>query len=211
MKLTKYGHACVRFDKGHHSLVVDPGKLTPEPGLLDGVETILITHEHFDHFDPERLAMAVAENPSITIYTCHGVAQHLESLPSRVHVVSHGETLAVPGFDVRVVGTKHHRIHPDVPPIENVGFLIDGEVFHPGDALTVTNAPTLLVPGQAPWLNQIDLLTYIRAVRARRVYAIHDGLLNDWGLHMLDHLLQSEAELQGAEIRRPAKGESIEV
>jgi len=56
MKLTKYGHACVRFDKGHPSLVVDPGKLTPEPGLPDGVETILITHEHFDHFDPERLA-----------------------------------------------------------------------------------------------------------------------------------------------------------
>ncbi len=95
----------------------------------------------------------------------------------------------------------------------NVGFLIDGEVFHPGDALTITNAPTLLVPGQAPCLNQIALLTYIRAVRARRVYAIHDGLLNinDWGLHMLDHLLQSEAQLQGAEIRRPANGESIEV
>lgn len=47
--------------------------------------------------------------------------------------------------DFTVSGDKHHFSHPDVPPADNVGFLIDGEVFHPGDALTVVDAPTLLL------------------------------------------------------------------
>lgn len=72
-------------------------------------------------------------------------------------------------------GDKHHFSHPDVPPADNVGFLIDGEVFHPGDALTVVDAPTLLLPGQAPWLTVPDMIGYLRRMTPRRAYAIHDG------------------------------------
>ena len=45
------------------------------------------------------------------------------------------------GFDVHVYGRKHAEIHRDIPIIENTGFLVDGEVFHPGDALTVPEDP----------------------------------------------------------------------
>lgn len=125
--------------------------------------------------------------------------------------MAQGETFAVPGFEVTVIGQKHHRSHPDVPPVDNVGFVIDGVVFHPGDALTITDVPILLVPAQAPWMTVPDLITYLRAMRPQRAYAIHDGLLNDWGLQVLDSVLQSEGDRLDAEVRRLAIGESVDL
>ena len=41
------------------------------------------------------------------------------------------------GFAVKVFGEWHAKNHPDVPIVQNVGFMVDDEVFYPGDALTV--------------------------------------------------------------------------
>lgn len=211
MRLTKFGHACVRLEKDSQVLVIDPGAMTPETAALADADAVLITHEHFDHFDPERLRAAAAENPDLTVHTCPGVARHLDGLGDRVRVVSEGDVLTIAGFQVRVAGDKHHPHHPDTPPVDNVGFLIDGEVFHPGDALTVLDAPTLLAPGQAPWLTMPDLIRYLRTMAPRRVYAVHDGLLNEWGLKLLDGVLAAEAERAGTDMRRLESGESVEL
>ena len=185
--------------------------MTPEPGAMQDIDAILITHEHFDHFEPIRLAAAVRENPTLDIYTCAGVAGHLQELGDRVHVVRNGDTFSTCGFKVSVVGEKHHFSHPDAPPVDNVGFVIDDEVFHPGDALTILDIATLLVPGQAPWMTMPDLISYLRTVRPKRAYAIHDGLINEWGIMVLESVLTAEAERLGADIRRLKPGDSIEV
>lgn len=211
MKLTKFGHACVRLEKNSRALVIDPGAMTPEAEAMAGVEAALITHEHFDHFEPERLRAAVDENPGLAVYTCPGVARNLDELGDRVRVVRAGDVLSVAGFEVTVAGEKHHYSHPDVPPVDNVGFLIDQEVFHPGDALTVIDAPTLLVPGQAPWMTVPDLITYLRTMKPRRAYAIHDGLINEWGVKVLESVLDMEAKGLGADIRRLTPGQSVEL
>ena len=81
-------------------------------------------------------------------------------------------------------GELHAEIHPDLPRIPNVGFLVDGQVFHPGDALTVPDEPvaTLLLPVHAPWSKVAEVIDYVRAVDADQAYAVHDGLLSDTGL-----------------------------
>ncbi|MER5753434.1 MBL fold metallo-hydrolase [Streptomyces sp. NPDC002088] len=206
MRITKFGHACVRLEKNGRAIVIDPGVMTPEPDALAGAEAVLVTHEHFDHFDPGRL-----RGCDSAVYTCAGVARHLSGFGERVNVVRDGDSLSVAGFEVLVTGDKHHLSHPDVPPVDNVGFLIDGEVFHPGDALTVVDVPTLLVPGQAPWLTLPDMIGYLRRMTPRRAYAIHDGLINEWGVRVLDDVLASEARRAGADIRRLHPGESVEL
>lgn len=211
MKLTKFGHACVRLEKNGHALVIDPGVMSQEPGILDGAQVILITHEHFDHFESERLIAAVGKNPDLRIYTCPGVARHLSQINDQVQVVSNGDVVSVVGFEISVIGEKHHFSHPDAPPVDNVGFLIDGEVFHPGDALTVVEVPTLLVPGQAPWMTAPDLINYLREVKPARAYAIHDGLINDWGIKVLESILDAEANNLNADIRRLEPGEGVEI
>ena len=48
MRITKYGHACVRIEQDGRVLVVDPGVWT-EPEAVTGADAVLITHEHADH------------------------------------------------------------------------------------------------------------------------------------------------------------------
>jgi hypothetical protein len=103
-------------------------------------------------------------------------------------------------------------IHTDIPRIRNVGFLLDGALFHPGDALTVPDQPveTLMLPMHAPWSRISDLIDWVREVGPQRSFAVHDGLLNDIGLGMVDRLLGESGPGIGAPYRRLAPAETIE-
>jgi L-ascorbate metabolism protein UlaG (beta-lactamase superfamily) len=213
MRLTKLGHACVRLHKDDRTLVVDPGSLTPEADAFAGAAAVLITHEHFDHFESDRLRKAMAEDPRLEVWTCRPVADGLSDLGDRVHVVGHGDAVTVAGFELHVYGEKHEVVHPDVPPVANIGFLVDGEVFHPGDAFTVPEVaiPTLCLPTNAPWMKVTEMYAYLREVAPERAYSIHDGLLNDVGLQLVDAQLGGAAKRSGADVRRLRPGESIEL
>lgn len=212
MRLTKFGHACVRIDKDGHRLVVDPGGLT-EPHALDGADAALVTHEHFDHFSEEALRKAAENNPALHIWTNTSVAEQLAGLGTRVTTVGEGEAFTAAGFEVRVYGTWHAPIHPDIPPVGNVGFLIDDALFHPGDALTVPDATvdTLLLPVHGPWSTTGQLIDYVREVAPRDAYAIHDGALNDVGNAMLGGFLGANGPGTGARYHGLAAGTSVDI
>ncbi|KOV73224.1 MULTISPECIES: MBL fold metallo-hydrolase [unclassified Streptomyces] len=192
MKLTKKSHACVRLEKEGQTLVIDPGGFSEEDAAL-GADAILVTHEHPDHFDEFRLRAAMENNPAARIWTLKSVADQVEAaFPGRVHTVGHGDTFTAAGFDVQVHGELHAVIHPDIPRITNVGFLIDGgKVFHPGDALTVPDQPvqTLMLPVMAPWNKISEVIDYVREVAPRRAYDVHDALLTDLARPIYDGLL----------------------
>ena len=212
MELTKHGHACVVLADGDRRLVIDPGAFTA-PTAFEGADAVLITHEHFDHFVPERLREAMDADPALEVWTNASVAGQLEGLGGRVHVVGHGDAVTVAGFDVRVHGELHAEIHPDIPRIANIGFFVGGEVFHPGDALTVPDEPvaTLLVPMHAPWSRTADLIDYVRAVDADQAFAVHDGLLNETGLGVVTGLLGERGPGTPTPFSRLAPGDTTEL
>ncbi|WP_329269044.1 MBL fold metallo-hydrolase [Streptomyces sp. NBC_01451] len=210
MKLTKKSHACIRLEKNGQTLVLDPGGFSEEDAAA-GADAILVTHEHVDHFDEGRLRAALDANPAAEIWTLAAVADQLSAaFPGRVHTVGHGDTFTAAGFDVQVHGELHAVIHPDIPRITNVGYLVDGAVFHPGDALTVPDQPvdTLLLPVMAPWNKLSEVVDYVREVKPRRAYDIHDALLTDLALPIYDRLVGG---LGGAEHVRLTPGASAEV
>ncbi len=212
MRLTKLGHACVRLQKDGASLVIDPGVWSgPDP--LAGAAAILITHEHPDHLDAGAVLGALAAEPGLQVWTNAAVAAQLAAAGDRVHVVSHGDAFTAAGFDIHVYGEQHALIHRDIPVIANTGFAVDGEVFHPGDALTVPadRIPTLLLPANAPWLKAGEMIDYAREVAPRRAYAIHDGLLNANGLGLMQNLMNAAAAPSGAEYLRLEPGTSVEL
>jgi L-ascorbate metabolism protein UlaG (beta-lactamase superfamily) len=212
MELTKHGHACVVLSEGDRRLVLDPGVFT-DSAALDGASAVLVTHEHPDHFEPQRLRAALDADPALEIWTNGAVAAQLEGLGGRVHVVGNGDAVTVAGFDVHVHGEDHAVIHPEIPRIRNVGFLVQGQVFHPGDALTVPDEPvaTLLLPVHAPWSKISEVIDYVRAVDADQAYAVHDGLLNDTGLGMLAGLLGERGPGTPTPYSRLAPGDSVEL
>ena len=212
MRLTKLGHACVRLEKDGATLVIDPG-VWSGPDALAGASAILVTHEHVDHLDAAAVRAALAGDPGLQVWTNAAVAAGLADAGDRVHVVSHGEVFAAAGFDIAVYGRQHALIHRDIPVIPNTGFAVDGQVFHPGDALTVPEdrMDVLLLPANAPWLKVSEMIDYVREVAPQRAYAIHDGLLNANGLGLMENLLKVAAAPTGAPYVRLVPGTTVQV
>lgn len=214
MKLTKKGHACVRLEKDGRVLVIDPGAFT-EPGAAAGAEAILVTHEHADHFSEQQLRAALEASPAAEIWTLKSVADQVAAaFPGRVHTVGEGDTFSAAGFDVEVHGQMHAVIHPDIPRITNVGYLLDGSVFHPGDALTVPGRPveTLLLPVHAPWSKVSEVIDYLREVKPARAIDVHDGLLSDLARTVYDRLLGPDGPgVGGAGHGRMAPGDTADL
>ncbi|MEV4557538.1 MBL fold metallo-hydrolase [Kitasatospora sp. NPDC049285] len=213
MRLTKFGHACVRLEHAGGAVVIDPGMFTG-PEALEGADALLITHEHMDHFSEERVRAAVEAHPGLRIWTNHAVAPLLEGIGAKVTVVGDGDAFDLDGLPVTVHGEWHEVIHPDIPRVRNVGFLLGGRVFHPGDSFTVPpdTVDTLLLPLGAPWLKAGELVDYVREARPRQAVAIHEGTLSEIGQVIHGRLLGPEGPgTGGADYRVLAPGESVDV
>ena len=209
MRLTKYSHACVRLE-GDGVLVIDPGVFS-EAEALDGVDAVLITHEHFDHLNVDALTDALAKRPAVRIFTHPDVVPKLGDLASVTTAVNSGDDFTAAGFGVRAYGGLHAVIHPDIPRVANLGYAIDGTVYHPGDSFDVpadVRVDTLFVPVSAPWLKTAESVDFIRAVKPRRAYALHDALLNDLGAPIVEGVIN---QLSGAEYQRLTPGTVLDL
>jgi len=190
MLLTKFGHSCVRLEKGGARLVIDPG-IWAGPGVLDEANAVLITHEHVDHVDDETVRAALATEPELRLWASEAVASQFSEFGDRVRSVHHGDSFDAAGFDVHVYGSHHALLDTAIPVVPNTGFAVDSEVFHPGDSFTVPEEkiPTLLVPVSGPWLKFSDVAGYLRGFAPERAYWIHDALLNTKGSNLMTNLL----------------------
>jgi len=195
MQLTKLAHACVRLAKDGAVLVIDPGAFG-DASALEGADAVLVTHEHFDHVEPDTLRAALTASPGL-----------------RVWAVAHGDEFTTAGFAVHVYGEQHAVIHPDIPTVANVGFMIDGEVFHPGDSYTVPEDPVaaLLAPISGPWYSTREMIDYVRAVAPQRTYAIHDALLSPIGLQVAEMFSGLAAGPNNASYTRLEPGTTVEL
>ncbi|MCG6493073.1 MBL fold metallo-hydrolase [Kitasatospora sp. A2-31] len=212
MRITKSGHACVRLEHGGTTVVIDPGAFT-DPAALAGADAVLITHEHVDHFEEARLREALAADPALRVWTNSAVAAKLDGPGRRVTAVGEGDAFEVGGIGVSVHGEWHAVIHPGIPQVRNVGFLVDGRLFHPGDALTVPPHPvdTLLLPIAGPWTKVAELIDYVREAAPRQAVPVHDAVLSPVGLAVHTRLVGSGGPGTGAELRALADGESLDL
>ena len=187
MQVTHFGHSCVLLDPGAARLLIDPGNFSQGFEGLTGLDAVLVTHQHPDHLDPERLPALLRANPDARLVVDSGSAEQLGSAGLGVdhETVAPGTTVEIAGARIEVLGGQHAVIHPDIPRIVNNGYLVDGTHFHPGDALDTVpeNLEVLFLPTAAPWQKLADAVTYLREVAPRTAVPIHQGILAVPGMY----------------------------
>jgi len=159
-RLTWLGQAGVRIEAGGVTFVVDPwvseheARLAATPAVelaADGVDWILITHEHLDHLDLPFLPEVFARSPEASIVLPAAIVPLVEGVvdEARIVAVQPGDSLDLGGVNIRVVPAIHgvtmEDAYGDGSSLGSgprfVGYVIGGEsrLYHAGDTI-VTDA-----------------------------------------------------------------------
>src|SRR4051812_50001628 len=118
MQITKFGHSCLLVNDGEARILVDPGTFSAGFESLTGLTAILITHQHPDHLDPERLPAVVTANPQARVYADPGSVPQLASIGIDATTAEPGDRFDA-GTAVEVFGRAHAPNHPPHPLVSH--------------------------------------------------------------------------------------------
>lgn len=215
MRLTHLGHACLLVETGGQRILIDPGAYSP--GIVDvtGLSAILITHQHADHVDLQRLPEILEANPQARLYAEPQASAILEGAGiGSEHTVA-GEPFAIGRVEITVVGEKHALINEALPRIGNLGVVLRSEgapsLFHPGDAYDGEpgQVDILALPLNAPWSASRDTVAFAQRISPRVCVPIHDALLSTIGRQLYVSHVQSFGP-EGMELRDLSDGAPVD-
>lgn len=201
------------LETGSARLLFDPGTFSTGYEVARDLAAVLITHQHPDHLDVEKLPVLMGANPQATLVVDEGSAPVVRELGLAATVLRAGEHLAIGGSNVHVAGGRHAVIHEDIPVIPNNGYVVDhGAFYHPGDALVVPEqeVDVLGVPTAAPWMKASEAVEFLRAVHPRVAMPIHEAILAEAGSSLYFGLLERLGP-EGTPLTVPPRGELTEV
>jgi L-ascorbate metabolism protein UlaG (beta-lactamase superfamily) len=187
MRVTHLGHACLLVELADTRILVDPGSFSSGFDELRDLDAVVVTHQHADHLDEERLPPLLAANRQAAVYADPESADLLSGTSTDVLILTEGEDHGVGSARLRPVGRLHAVNHDAVPRCTNVGVVLDAEgepaLYHPGDAYDGEpgDIDVLAVPLNAPWCKVAESIAFVRRIAARQLIPIHDALLSTPG------------------------------
>ena len=209
MHLTRYGHSCLLVEAAGARILVDPGGFSHGFEELTGLDAVLVTHQHPDHLDVERLPALLEANDGARLVAEPEVAAQLRENGFDVTALHPGDSASFAGATVTGAGGEHAEIHADIPLVGNVGMLVTGEgeptLFHPGDSYGATpdGVDVLAIPLTAPWARVGMTVDFARAVGAPALVPIHDAIVSPQGraiyVRVLGQLLPGTATFHDPE------------
>jgi len=212
VRITKYEHACLLLTVGDESIVIDPGVFLTPPDFSD-VVAIVITHEHGDHWTADHVRRILEKSPDARIFAPQGVVDAAADLEAEVEVVASGQTVEVGAFKLEFFGGEHAIIHESIPTIDNLGVLVNDELYYPGDSFTEpgVDVGTLAAPIGAPWLKIGDAMDFVLAVKPARSFYVHDMTLSVAGKQLGAARLSWATEQSGGTFTELEPGETLDV
>jgi len=187
MRITSLGHSCLLVESDDVRVLLDPGTFSHGFEQLTNLDAVVVTHQHPDHVDVERLPQLLEANDAALLLAEPETAAELNRAGIQARPLHPGDRHLVGDLPLHAAGGRHAVIHPDLPRVGNVAVLIgtsradggDGLLLHPGDSYDVVPADVdlLALPLWAPWAKVSETIDYLRAVRPAVAVPIHDGPL----------------------------------
>jgi L-ascorbate metabolism protein UlaG (beta-lactamase superfamily) len=178
MRVTRFGHSAVLVESTGQRILVDPGAFSSSDVFeLEGLDAIVVTHQHADHLDRERVQGLIERNPGALRLSDPETAEQVEAFAAHTD----GDVTRLDELTIGGVGTTHAEILSVIPRVTNTGVLIaaKGEptFFHPGDsyASAPQDVDVLATPLSAPWAKVSETVDFVRRVNPRSVFPIHDA------------------------------------
>lgn len=173
--ITKLVHACLLVEANGKRILLDPGIFTTQDerfdvSMVEGVDRILITHEHADHANADFVRSVLERSNDAEVETTASLAGIFGD--QGVAAV----TVGTPQF------TAPHERLPIGPGPENTGFHVEGVMSHPGDSHSFSESmPILAMPFAAPWGSLVGGVDRTKLVKPMYVIPIHDWFLSEGG------------------------------
>lgn len=190
MRIVHFGHACVLIETDGARILFDPGTFSSGFDNERDLDAIVITHQHFDHLDREKLAVLAKENPHAQLIVDPGSEEIIQELGLTATTAKPGDSFQINHVDLHAVGGVHAAIHGDIPRVPNIGYILDDNLndrtfYHPGDSFFVPEQriDILGLPSGAPWLKAGEAIDFLRAIAPQVAFPIHEKTLANPAMH----------------------------
>ena len=212
MKLTKYKHSCLLVENERAKVLFDPGEFSWEEFKADllslrGLDSIVITHEHGNHYFPEALREVAENNPNAKIICGDSVAAKLGD-----DGVKLGREVSSELFQIEV--TEHAHLDQTTPIFENLRVTFDGIFLHPGDNMEMESSPEVLaIPIFGPWEKGTitDAIDLTIKLKPKYVIPIHDWHYKDEVREDFQKRLRDRTKDFGVTVLIQPDGETVEI
>lgn len=208
MKITRYPQSCLLLQKDAHKIVIDPGLhflQTHNVDELKGVEAVLFTHRHSDHYDASIAQTLQAQGAAL-----YANADTAKLVGESCNVVSDGDSLTIAGFAVQARELPHCPMVNGNPGPQNTGYVIDGAFFHPGDGkeLVGLQVNAMALPIAGPSISPEDAYDFAVQLGVKIAIPVH------YNTFIVDPNVIAKAFADNGapfEVRVLADGASIEI
>jgi len=202
LEITFLGHGSLMMAFGGKVIHVDPYGDVADYRALPRADLLLVTHEHFDHMDPEAIKLVL--KPGTVTVGCRACAP---KLPGAV-VMANGETRTVLGLAVEAVpayNIEHKRPdgHPFHPQGVGNGYIVtfgETRVYIAGDTENTPEMKALrsidvaFLPMNLPYtMSPEQVADAAKAFRPKVLYPYHFG---DTDTGRLAKLLEAEKDIE---------------
>jgi L-ascorbate metabolism protein UlaG (beta-lactamase superfamily) len=187
MRISHLGHSCLLVEYDDTRILLDPGTFSDDFDFVEDVDAIVVTHQHPDHVDVDRLPALLKGNPDARLLVEPSTVEVLAAAGVTAEPFAAGESASFGSVTVTGVGGLHAVIHREIPRIANTGIVLTAEgsptVFHPGDMIDTApdGIDLLAVPLAAPWCAFKETAEFVRSVAAPIAVPIHDAIVSPAG------------------------------